>query len=108
MNEEIREGMKLVAQGTKKGTKAVLIAFKNSVDKFVDTVTDDKFEEKIKAETQALADNFNKELKEIKDKIDEMSKEAAKEYKEEVDEYKEQIKEAIDDAAEEIKNEVDE
>ncbi len=108
MNEEIKEGLKLISQGAKKGTKAALIAFKKSVDNFVDTVTDDKFEEKLKAETQALADNFNKELKEIKDKLEEMSKDAAKEYKEEVDEVKEKVKEAIDDAAEEIKNEVDE
>lgn len=107
MNEEIREGLKLITKGAKKGTKAALLKFKETVDNFVDTVTDDKFEEKVKAETQTIVDNLNKELKDIRDKIDEMSKEAAKEYKEEVDEVKENIKEAVDNAAEEIKKEVE-
>ena len=107
MNEEIKEGLKLVSKGAKKGTKMVLVKFKKAVDKFVDTVTDDKFEEKVKAETQVMIDNFNKELKEIRDKLDEMSKEAAKEYKKEVDEVKEKVKEAVEDTADEIKNEVD-
>ena len=107
MNDEVREGLKMVAKGAKAGTKKALIAFKNCVDKFVDTVTDDKFEEKMRAETKAMAENFNKELQEIKAKLEEMSKEAAEEYKKEVDENKEKIKEAVDKAAEEIKKEAD-
>lgn len=108
MNEEIKEGIKLITKGTRKATKFALLKFKEGVDKFVDTVTDDNFEEKMKAETKAMADNFAKELKDVKDKLEEMSKEAAREYKEEVDEVKEKVKEAVDEAAEEIKKEVEE
>ena len=55
MNEEIKEGLKLISKGTKQVTKAALLKFKEGVDNFVDTVTDDKFEEKMKAETKAMA-----------------------------------------------------
>lgn len=103
MNEEIKEGLRLISKGTKQVTKTALLKFKEGVDQFVDTVTDDKFEEKVKAETQAMAENFTKEINELKSRIEELTKEAAKEYKEEVDEVKEKVKEAVDDAAEEIK-----
>jgi histone H3/H4 len=108
MNEEIKDGLKLITKGTKQVTKAALLKFKEGVDQFVDTVTDDKFEEKVKVETQAMAENFTKEINELKSRIEELTKEAAKEYKEEVDEVKEKVKEAVDDAAEEIKKEVEE
>ncbi len=107
MNEEIKDGLKLITKGTKQVTKAALLKFKEGVDQFVDTVTDDKFEKKMKAETKAMADNFTREINELRDKIEELSKEAAKEYKEEVDEVREKVKEAVDDAAEEIKKEVE-
>ena len=107
MNNDIKEGLKLISKGTKDGAKTALLKFKKVVDNFVDTVTDDSFEEKFKAETKAMADNFNQKLKEIEEKLEMVSKEATEEYKEEVDEAKEKIKEAIDDAAEEIKKEAE-
>ena len=77
MNEEIKEGLKLISKGTRKTTKAALLKFKDTVDKFVDTVTDDNFEEKMKAETTAMTETFSKEINDLREKLEEMSKQAA-------------------------------